>query len=70
MVRLGAKLMQMNSGGAYYNTAVDLRKRANEVRELDREDQRQEITVTIKMVGYEIAAALYCVAQALEDLRG
>lgn len=60
----------MNSGGLYYNTAVVLRDRAESVRKLERQDQRQEVTVSIKMVGYEIAAALYCVAQALEDRRG
>lgn len=60
----------MNSGGAYYNTAVVLRDRAESVRKLERQDQHHDLIVSIKTVGYEIAAALYCVAQALEDRRG
>lgn len=45
----------------------DLRRRADTVRDIHRETFEDELTVSIKLVGYEIAAALFGIADALKD---
>lgn len=73
------------SGGAYYGTASDLRTEARTARRsypeaLERvrdakghaeivERQRVADNLILQAVGFELAAALYCVAQAIEDSR-
>lgn len=74
----------MNSGGAYYNTAVDLRRqattaRANYPEALERTQSAAHdlmpgraihaAALIVQAVGFELAASLYCIAQAIEDHR-
>lgn len=66
-----------SSGGAYYQTAVDLRADARRAREsypsaveiAEANPRRMEhaTNLIVQAVGLELAAALYCVAQAIED---
>lgn len=70
------------SGGGFYATAVQLRADAATAREsyplalakVRADDEREVIEAALhapmlmlQAVGFEIAAALYCVAQAIED---
>lgn len=62
----------MEKVGIYYQTAVGLRADANKAREsypeAMAEGRKQHADVLIRQaVGLEIAAAVYCVAQAIED---
>ena len=69
----------MNSGGAYYNTAVELRKQAETARSNYGEalnNARLSKSPAIhahpgmliaQAVGLEIAASIYCLAQSIED---
>lgn len=64
----------------YYQTAVDLREMATKAREnyplaLQAADEKGTLEAKLhpdnlikQAVGFEIAAALYCLAQAVEDL--
>lgn len=74
------------AGDAYYKTAVSLRAMAEKARKsyaevltaIDEAGPDEELTwsrmhaeaLVQQAVGLEIAAALQCVAQGLEDLRG
>jgi len=70
----------MNSGGAYYNTAVELRKQADTARSSYAEalasahnwageyaDGLHPAMLIAQAVGLEIAASIYCLAQSIED---
>lgn len=63
-----------NSGGAYYQTAVDLREMAKRARESYAQALESSPlhagNLIMQTVGFEMAAALYCVAQAIEDHHG